>query len=92
MGVKPLKNGNLSKVSPYNLNWERIKGVIEFLLSQQGFGKSIQALWSLGLAAMIVLMVGGVILVIPFTIVIYTISLYLFIIIRPKCRDKHFLN
>ncbi len=82
--------GNL--LTPYDVNWERIKGVLNFLLSKPGFGESLDALAGLGYEAIIVILVGGVVMALPFTIAGYFLSLRLFISIRDKKNKQHILN
>ncbi|MBU0943699.1 MAG: DUF2062 domain-containing protein [Proteobacteria bacterium] len=79
-------------ITPYDLNWERIKNVLDILLAKPGFMESLQALMGLGYEAVIVILVGGSVLALPFTIASYFFSLRLFIKIRKKRRQQHVLN
>lgn len=79
-------------VTPYDLNWEKIKAVLDLLMTNPGLGTSFQALANLGLEAIIVMVVGGCILALPFTLVSYFLSLALFIKIRKKRQEKHILS
>jgi len=79
-------------VTPYNFTWERMQVVLNFLLSKPGIMESIKALTSLGYEAVVVLLAGGVILAMPFTIVGYFLSLRLFIKIRQKRKSKQILT
>ncbi|MBU1234461.1 MAG: DUF2062 domain-containing protein [Proteobacteria bacterium] len=79
-------------ITPYNLNWERIKSVLDILLAKPGFMESLQAVSNLGYEAVIVLLVGGSVLALPFTLISYFFSLRLFIKIREKRRERHVLN
>jgi uncharacterized protein (DUF2062 family) len=79
-------------VTPYNLSWEKIKAVLNLLLSHPGLGPSLQALADLGRDAIIVMVVGGCILAMPFTIASYYLSLSLFVKIRKKRIEKHILK
>jgi uncharacterized protein len=79
-------------VTPYNLSWEKIKAVLNLLLSHPGLGPSLQALADLGRDAIIVMVVGGCILAMPFTIASYYLSLSLFVKIRKKRSEKHILK
>jgi uncharacterized protein len=78
--------------TPYNLNWERIKSVLDILLASPGIMESLRALADLGYEAIIVLLVGGSILALPFTVASYFLSLRLFITIQEKRRRKHVLK
>lgn len=79
-------------ITPYDFNWERIKSVLDILLAKPGFLESLRALAGLGYEAVIVLLAGGSVLALPFTIASYFFSLRLFIKIREKRREKHILN
>jgi len=79
-------------VTPYELNWDRIKHVLDLLLAKPGFTESVQALSNLGYEAVIVLLVGGSILALPFAIISYCLSLRFFIRIQKKRREKHLLQ
>jgi len=79
-------------VTPYELNWQKIKVVLDLLLSGQSFSASLTALADVGREAIIVMLTGGVILALPFTIVTYFVSLKLFLTIRDRRRKKHLLD
>ncbi len=79
-------------ITPYNLNWERMKAVLDVLLSKPGFSESMQSLGSLGIEAAIILIIGGTVLALPFTIASYFFSLRFFGTVREKRRNKHILN
>lgn len=79
-------------VTPYDFNWERIKGVLDILLAKPGFMESLQALASLGYEAVIVLLAGGSVLALPFTIAAYFCSLVLFKRIQKQRSRSHLLN
>ncbi len=79
-------------VTPYTLNWGKIRDVLNLLLSHPGLKPSLAALVNLGGEAMIVMIAGGVILAIPFSIASYYFSYSLFVKIRKKRQEKHILN
>jgi len=79
-------------LTPYNFNWERMKAVLDILLSKPGFMECIDTLAGIGYEAVIVLLVGGSVLALPFTVVSYFLSLRLFLKIREKRHKKHLLN
>ncbi len=79
-------------LTPYQLTWGRIKEVLDVLLQHQGVYNSLEALVGLGYEAAIVLVVGGTVLALPFTIVSYFVSLRLFLKIRHKQSQKHLLD
>lgn len=65
-------------ITPYALNWERVKIVLDILNSGEGFNASIQAVASLGLETLVVLIVGGITLAVPVGLVTYHLSLRFF--------------
>jgi len=79
-------------LTPYDFTWERMETVVDILLSKPGLTESLNALATLGYEAIIVLLVGGSVLALPFTVVSYFLSLQLFIKIRNKKRTKHILD
>lgn len=79
-------------LTPYELTWTRIKEVLDVLLGHPGLVKSMEALAGLGYEAVIVLVVGGTVLSLPFAIASYFLSLRFFLRIRQKRRQKHLLN
>lgn len=78
-------------LTPYSLNWERIKAVLDVLMAKPGFMESLRVIMDLGYEAIIVLLVGGAVLALPFTIASYVLSLRFFLKIREKRRKKHIL-
>ena len=79
-------------VTPYNLSWGKIKDVLDLLLTHPGIMPSIKAVTNLGLEAITVMVAGGIILAIPFTIISYYSSFSLFRKIRMKRQEKHILS
>lgn len=79
-------------LTPYHLSWERIKHVLDILLSDATFGERIQASFSLGYEAVTVMMVGGIALALPFGIASYYLIHYLVISFRRKRRSKQVLS
>lgn len=79
-------------LTPYELNWEKIKAVVTALTSSQGLSHSLQILTGLGFEAVVVLLVGGCVLALPFALVSYYVSLYTFLKIRAKRQAKHILS
>lgn len=79
-------------VTPYNFTWERMKEVLNILLAKPGIMESISAIAGIGYEAVIVLLVGGSIMALPFSIASYFLSLQLFLKIRNNKNRKHILN
>lgn len=79
-------------LTPYELTWARIKEVLELLLQHPGLSQSMKIIASLGYDAVIVLLVGGVVLALPFAVLSYFLSFRFFVKIREKRRQKHLLR
>lgn len=79
-------------LTPYDLNWEKIQNIVNEILSSQGFVHTLKLLAGLGYEAIVVLLVGGTVLALPFAIVSYYLSLSAFLKIRAKRREKHILK
>jgi uncharacterized protein len=79
-------------VTRHEVNWEKIEELLQFLLSHPGLGPSLQALATLGLKAIIVMVVGGCIMAMPFTLLSYFLALFFFMKIRQKRTEKHIVN
>ena len=79
-------------VTPYHLNWEKIRAVLDLLLSSESFSHSLETITSLGFEACVVMVTGGIILAIPFTIVSYYLSLKFFIAMKNKRIQKQILS
>ncbi len=65
-------------LTPYDLTWERIKAVLEIVLSGSGYQVTFSALSRLGIDAVIVMCLGGCILATPFTVVAYIVTFRFF--------------
>lgn len=78
--------GNL--ITPYELSWLRVRNLIDTLMSHPSFSQSLKEVASLGYEAMIVMVLGGFVLALPFTVVSYYLSLHLFINIREKRKRR----
>lgn len=79
-------------VTPYDFSWQKMKTVLDILLSGQSFSTSLGAISSIGYEAIIVMVIGGIVLALPFTVFSYFFSLKLFVTIADKRRKKHLLD
>lgn len=79
-------------VTPYHLNWEKIKTVLDMLLSSESFSHSMETITGLGFEAGVVMVTGGFILAIPFTVASYYLSLKFFVAMKKKRLQKQILN
>jgi len=85
-----LRLGNLA--TPYHLDWSKIKVVLDILLSDASFSLRLQSLLTLGYEAIIVMLVGGVLLAMPFTIASYYLANITIVKYRKKRHEKHILR
>jgi len=79
-------------VTPYHLNWVKIKTTLDLLLTSDSMAQSIKLLVGLGYEAIVVMLVGGTILAIPFTIISFYLSLKFFITVKQKRAQKRILH
>lgn len=75
-------------ITPYHLNWSRIKHVLDVLLSDQGFQASLKVIGDLGVETFVVMGVGGAVLALPFGVASYFISLKLLVTFKNKKNRK----
>ena len=77
---------------PGHLSWERIHALLRLIISDIGFKEYLAPLKHLGLEAATVMLVGGILLAIPFTCAGYILSFKFFSALRKKRRKKHVLE
>ena len=85
-----LKIGNL--VTPYELSWDQVRSVLDTLLSDVSFGMRMKALVTVSYEAIIVMMIGGIILALPFAVISYYLTYVTFVKIRNKRQEKRILH
>lgn len=73
---------------PYDLSWERIQSVMEVISGHSSFKASLETLSRLGGEAILVMLSGGIILALPFTIASYFLSLSFFKSLRRRKKKK----
>ncbi len=76
---------------PGRLTWDRLKSTLDLILSDAGFRENLTIILHLGRDAVLVMLLGGVLLAVPFTLAGYLLSLKLFEKISAKRRQKHIL-
>ncbi len=79
--------GNM--ITPYELNWQKIKDLIETLMSDISLMDGLKEILSLGLEAIFVMIFGGLVLALPFTILSYYFSLHFFRTMQLKRSRKN---
>jgi len=78
---------------PVDINWHRVQDTVHILTSgDSSIAQCLAAVSHLGYEAIAVLVVGGMVLGLPFAILAYPLSLQLFSAIRRKRRQKHTLS
>ena len=82
--------GNL--VTPFSLNLDKFKKVLDVVLSDGSLESRIQPLLSVGYEATLVMLVGGTVLALPFAVLTYYSCLFLVISFRRKRRQKQVLS
>jgi len=76
-------------VTPYELNWKRIQHLLNALTSHHGLRDSFHEIAGLGFETIVVMLIGGFVLALPFTIASYYLSLHFFRHIRQKRLKKY---
>ncbi len=84
-----LKIGNL--VTPYELNWARIKEVLDVVLSDASFQDRLKPILSLGYETVFVMLAGGFLLALPLALASYYLIYNLIVTYRRKRREKQIL-
>ncbi|WP_136796693.1 DUF2062 domain-containing protein [Desulfosediminicola ganghwensis] len=79
-------------VTPYHLNWVKIKTTLDLLLTSESISQSMKLVMGLGCETIVVMLVGGIILALPFTIMSFYLSLKFFIAVKQKRAQKQILN
>ena len=79
-------------LTPGKISWEKMTELMEALSSGANFSESLTALGHMGLEALIVILIGGSILALPFTVASYILSFLFFRKLQQKRREKHILK
>ena len=77
-----------NSLTPYDLSWQRIKEVMDIVVSDAGINEIITSLSRLGMDTIIVLLVGGFILAAPLAAAAYFLSLNFFSRRRHRNRNQ----
>ena len=78
--------------TPADHSWGEVESLLEAIISGGNFGGKLAALAEIGLESFMVLIGGGVILAVPFTIAFYLVSFLFFRSIQKKRLEKHVLS
>lgn len=77
---------------PGHLSWSRIQELLGLLTSGASFKESLASLWQMGLNAVAVMLLGGVLLALPVACAGYILSFKFFRALRNKRQGKHILT
>ena len=77
---------------PGHLSWQRIQELLGLLTSGASFKESLASLWQMGLNAVAVMLLGGVLLALPVACAGYILSFKFFRALRNKRQGKHILT
>jgi uncharacterized protein (DUF2062 family) len=71
-----------------DLSWEEIQAVLDLISAHTGFRQTVIALSDLGQDALLVLLVGGTSLALPFALVGYLLAYHLFTRLQKSKKNK----
>jgi hypothetical protein len=77
---------------PGHLSWQRIQELLGLLTSDASFKESLASIWQMGLNAVAVMLLGGVLLALPVACAGYILSFKFFRALRNKRQGKHILT
>lgn len=79
-------------VTPYDLNLEKVKIILDQILSATSFQQAMQVIFESGYEALVVMIAGGVCLALPFAVFSYYLALRFFINLQRKRISKRVLS
>lgn len=82
--------GNL--VTPFHLNWERVRQVLDLVLADASFEARLRPLLSIGYEAVFVMLAGGFVLSLPAGVITYYLCHFLVTSYRSRRRQKQILS
>ncbi len=82
--------GNL--ITPFHLNWERVKQVLELVLADASFEDRLRPFLYIGYESVVVMLTGGIVLSLPAGIITYYLSRFLVNSYRRRRRQKQILS
>ena len=78
--------------APGQHSWKEISSLLEAIVNGGNFSETLAALAHVGFSSFMILLGGGIILAVPFTIAFYYLSYLLFIFIQKKRLKKKILD
>lgn len=79
--------GNL--ITPYEINRQWLETVFYQLINSETFFDSVRILGNLGYETIVVMLAGGILLALPFTVFSFYVSLYFFRKYSASSKKKH---
>jgi len=75
-----------------HISWEKMSELMAAISNGGNFSESLTALGHMGMTTIFVLLLGGFILAIPFTVATYVLSFLFFRSLQQKRRERHILK
>ncbi len=79
-------------LTPGEHSWEEVSGLIDAIINGGKFRETLAALGEVGIDSLIILLAGGIVLALPFTIAFYCLSYHFFKSIQKKRLEKKVLK
>lgn len=79
-------------ITPYEINLEKVQLLLSEIISGGSLQNALTIIAGLGYEAMVVLIVGGIFLALPFTIASYYLALHFFMKLQKKRISKQVLS
>ena len=79
-------------LTPGEHSWEEVSGLIESIINGGKYSETLTALGEIGLDSFMILLGGGIVLALPFTIAFYFVSYSMFKSIKKKRLEKKVLS
>ncbi len=77
-----------NKFTPYELNWLRIKDLVAHFSNHDSFLTSLREVANIGFEAIVIMLVGGIVLGLPFAIASYYLFYIFFSRLEQKKRER----
>lgn len=78
--------------TPAEHSWDEVSSLLDAVVNGENYRGAFSALAEIGLDSLVILIGGGIILAIPFTIAFYLLTYMFFRSIHKKRLEKHVLN
>ncbi|MFW2368757.1 MAG: DUF2062 domain-containing protein [Desulforhopalus sp.] len=79
-------------ITPYELNLQKIQVLLNEILRGESLQKSLTFIFELGYEALVVMIIGGIVLALPFAVASYYLALRFFIKLQQKRISKRVLS